>query len=147
MREIKFFIPGEVGAKQRPRVNYKSKNMYTPQKTLNYESLVAWHYQNLANKVFWDNNPLEIEILSLFAIPKSYTKKRVAECMQGKKSPSQKDVDNIAKIICDGLNGVAYTDDRHIMSLSSIKMYTDESEKVGVYITLKDFELKGICKI
>ncbi|XZN30187.1 RusA family crossover junction endodeoxyribonuclease [Clostridium perfringens] len=45
--------------------------------------------------------------------------------------PTKKpDVDNIAKIILDSLNGVAYKDDSQIVDLRIIKSYTEETERV-----------------
>ncbi|WP_460268332.1 RusA family crossover junction endodeoxyribonuclease [Clostridium sp. CTA-17] len=50
--------------------------------------------------------------------------------------PTKKpDVDNIAKIILDSLNGVAYKDDSQIVDLRIIKSYTEETERV-------EFELR-----
>ena len=45
------------------------------------------------------------------------------------------DTDNIAKIICDGLNGIAYKDDKQIVSLTVLKVWTDGIERVEVDIS------------
>ena len=42
------------------------------------------------------------------------------------------DADNIAKIICDGLNSIAYKDDKQIISLQVLKVWTDGIERVEV---------------
>ena len=42
-------------------------------------------------------------------------------------------MDNIAKIILDGLNGVAYTDDKQVTRLEIEKVYSD-TPCVVVYI-------------
>ena len=50
--------------------------------------------------------------------------------------PTKKpDVDNIAKVICDVLNGIAYHDDTQIVSLNVSKVYTETEPKilVGIY--------------
>ena len=54
--------------------------------------------------------------------------KRVRELMlAGIIKPTKKpDIDNIAKIICDGLNGVAYKDDAQIIYLAVMKRYAEE---------------------
>lgn len=46
------------------------------------------------------------------------------------------DVDNIAKIICDSLNGIAYADDKQITSLHINKFY---SENPCVVVQLEQF--------
>lgn len=37
--------------------------------------------------------------------------------------PKKPDIDNIAKVVCDALNGVAYKDDKQIVSLKLAKRY------------------------
>ena len=54
------------------------------------------------------------------------------------------DSDNIAKIICDGLNGVAYNDDKQIISLKIEKAWADDGIEmveieVGSYIEKHNF--------
>lgn len=44
------------------------------------------------------------------------------------------DIDNIAKIICDGLNSIAYKDDKQIISLQVLKVWTNDVERVEVEI-------------
>ena len=54
--------------------------------------------------------------------------------------PTKKpDNDNIAKIILDALNGVAYQDDKQVVSLQVEKYYTEADEMVTVELQeLKD---------
>lgn len=50
--------------------------------------------------------------------------------------PTKKpDADNIAKTICDALNGVAYDDDKQIAWLSVYKQY---SENESIYVTIEE---------
>lgn len=59
--------------------------------------------------------------------------------LQGKILPTKKpDCDNIAKIICDALNGVAYDDDKQIVALKVTKIYSDEP-RVIVWISDNKF--------
>ncbi|HHD2713896.1 RusA family crossover junction endodeoxyribonuclease [Clostridium perfringens] len=75
-------------------------------------------------------------IVAYYKIPKSYSKKRVQAIRDGLEKPIKKpDADNIAKIILDSLNGIAYKDDSQIIELSVIKRYTEENERV-------EFELR-----
>lgn len=51
--------------------------------------------------------------------------------------PTKKpDSDNIAKIICDSLNGIAYHDDSQIVELYICKSY---SENPKVIVTIAEF--------
>ncbi len=51
--------------------------------------------------------------------------KEFAKIMQGELMyTGKKDIDNIAKSILDGLNGVAYIDDKQVVQLTISKKYT-----------------------
>ena len=59
--------------------------------------------------------------------------------LQGKILPTKKpDCDNIAKIICDALNGVAYDDDKQIVALKVTKIYSAEP-RVLVWVSDNKF--------
>lgn len=49
--------------------------------------------------------------------------------------PTKKpDCDNVAKMICDALNGLAYKDDAQIVNLNVLKAYTSDVPFVAVTI-------------
>ena len=48
------------------------------------------------------------------------------------------DADNIAKVICDALNKVAYGDDTQICSLKVDKRYTRADEEASVLIFMNN---------
>jgi len=74
-------------------------------------------------------------ISARFPIPKSTTKRDRQLIMEGKLLPTKKpDGDNIAKVICDALNGVAYEDDTQIVKLVVSKIYTAFSPSVIVHL-------------
>ena len=50
------------------------------------------------------------------------------------------DVDNVAKIILDALNGIAYRDDKQVVELYVKKSYAGES---GVGVTISEVEAKN----
>ena len=59
------------------------------------------------------------------------------ECMENKViCTKHKDFDNIYKIICDALNGIAYEDDKQIWYDEGFqKFYTLGKERLEIYIT------------
>ena len=121
---ISFSIPGEPVAKARPRVT-KTGHAYTPEKTVNYENLVRLMYSNKYHGMsFPAKVPLTMEIKVFMGIPQSTSKKRAADMMKCKERPTKKpDVDNIIKIVMDALNGVAYPDDKQVVSIVCNKYY------------------------
>ena len=118
-------IPGKPLGKQRPRV-LKSGITYTPKKTVNYETFVKMMYleKYAGEKPF--EGPVSVEIVALYQIPKSASKKRKEAMKRGAIKPTVRpDVDNISKIITDALNGVAYLDDKQIIECSVNKCYAE----------------------
>lgn len=121
---ISFVIPGEPKAKARPRTTKKG-HTYTPEQTVNYENWVKLCYQNSENKIMYENKPLIAEITAFFTIANSKSKKDKKAMEAGRIKPTKKpDVDNIAKIILDSLNGLAYKDDSQVVNLSVVKYYS-----------------------
>jgi Holliday junction resolvase RusA-like endonuclease len=86
------------------------------------------------------NEPLEtpvgVYLYMRLPIPKSYTKKRTEDCLTGLEKPIKKpDIDNLAKSLLDGMNGVVFKDDSQIVSLHCTKVYASEP---GVDIMVKE---------
>lgn len=122
---IKLIIPGEPCAKQRPRTT-KQGHTYTPQKTVNYETLVRELYilQNFRQQL---EGELVMTVRAYFTIPKSASKKKAADMVGGRIRPTKRpDWDNVGKIISDALNGLAYHDDSQIVTATVEKWYSAE---------------------
>lgn len=126
---ITFTVPGSPQGKMRPRVVKRGNfvQTYTPDKTVNYENLVKLMYgQEAKGRVFDRDKSLRVLIVALYDIPQSTSKKRAELMRIGEIRPTKKpDLDNIAKIICDALNGVAYHDDAQVVDLKVVKYYSD----------------------
>lgn len=128
-------IPGKPVGKARPRFHRAGFKVitYTPPATKKYEKEVARIYKQSAG-VLYTEIPLRVRILAKFPILESWSKKNKEKALKGEIKPNKKpDLDNIAKIILDGLNGVAYTDDKQVTSLEIEKVYSD-TPCVVVYI-------------
>lgn len=133
---IVFTIWGEPKGKARPRVT-RGGHAYTPAGTVAYEKQVKAAYLQQTDRVKL-TGALKITIFVCFAPPKSDSRKKRAEKISGQIRPVKKpDWDNIGKIVCDALNGLAYDDDAQITSATVIKRYA-EYPYVSVYITKDD---------
>ena len=134
-----FEVPGEPKGKARARTFYH-KNAgkvvsMTPEDTVLYENLIKTAFAESCKGRYFNKEPLEVYITAFFPIPKSTSKKNRTLMLEDKLLPTKKpDSDNIAKVICDALNGVAYGDDTQIVKLVVNKRYTAEEPKVIVYI-------------
>ena len=125
-------VTGKTRGKARPRVC--RGHAFTPKDTIEYEKLVRECYKKQDGRYL--EGSIKALIIAYYKIPKSYSKKRVQAIRDGLEKPTKKpDADNIAKIILDSLNGVAYKDDSQIIELRVIKRYTEDKERVEFELT------------
>lgn len=70
---------------------------------------------------------IEVIINTYYPIPKSWSKKKQKEALEGGFRPLVKpDLDNVSKIILDSLNKVAFDDDKSVCDLHIHKWYSHE---------------------
>ena len=121
---MKLVIPGEPQGKGRPRMT-KTGHAYTPERTRQYEKLIKQCYYDQGNSEHLDG-PLLLHITAYMQIPKSARKDEQKRMQQGKTRPTKKpDIDNVIKTI-DALNGLAFEDDKQIVSVVAEKYYDYE---------------------
>jgi len=97
----------------------RSGRVYTPKQTHDYEMALADEWQRLGLPCFddkiivsvtYDKNGQFIRITPQYDVPKI--------SLRG-------DLDNYLKATLDGLNGVAYVDDRNVVGIHSMKWNPD----------------------
>ena len=120
--KVKFHINTRPTPKQRPRLG-KSGKVYTPNSTKVFEEICRLSY---GNRYYFDKEYISIKIVFKFKVPKSYSKKKYSEAIEGKIRPSTNDIDNLLKSVLDGLNGKAWKDDRYIYSIEAEKIFADK---------------------
>ena len=136
MMQIMFTVYGEPVAKGRPRFSTRGKFpvAYTPAKTKTYEDEVRL----IASKAKGSGSTLEgsvgVFIYITFSVPQSYSKRKREACLSGEQKHTKKpDLDNVAKALIDGMNGIIFKDDPQITSLHVTKVY-GEVGKVEVLV-------------
>lgn len=125
---IRFTVPGAPIGKGRPRVGKIGGHarLFTPEKTANYEGLVAF-----AGRQAMAGQPLIEGAVSVvmdvrLEVPASWSKKKQARALAGQEHPTKKpDIDNVEKAIFDGLNGVVWKDDVQVVDVCKRKRYAD----------------------
>lgn len=126
---MRFTIPGAPQGKARPKIVRQGAftKAYTPEKTVNYEALVKLSYQQAAGGAFLGAGvPVRVRIDAYYDPPKSGTKKKLVAMLAGLIFPTKKpDWDNIGKIVCDALNGIAYKDDAQVVDGRVVKHYSE----------------------
>lgn len=129
---IYFRVEGEAVGKGRPRVTMRGKyaHAYTPKKTKDYEQEVKFAFLKSncdAVPVYGRDTALRMSLTIACSVPKSYSKKKQAQCLDGLMLPTKKpDIDNIIKSIGDALNGQAFEDDSQIAMVYAEKIYAEE---------------------
>lgn len=137
--EYKFNVIGKIQPKQRPRFVRRGAYIqtYTPEPTLKYQKLVADSYLENYGNLKMLTGALSMEINAYFSVPKSYSKKKKKELYGTPNTQHNGDIDNVAKSVLDGLNGVAWDDDTIVYDLHIRKYYVwsdEDPERVEVKI-------------
>jgi crossover junction endodeoxyribonuclease RusA len=86
--------------------------VYTPAQTLEYEQTVA---------TFYDGPLFEGPLRMHVTFTKGYSIVELQECDKPD-NYLRGDLDNYVKAVQDGLNGVAYADDRQIVRLCAVRL-------------------------
>ena len=140
-RKIEFFVPGAPVGKGRPRAARRGAGvvMFTPEKTADYESLVAATAGNAMRAHQLLDGPLEAVLEMRFPVPASWSKARRARALAGAEwHTSKPDADNVAKAVLDACNGVVFRDDSQIVMLTATKGF---SEAPGVRVVIRECSL------
>ncbi len=127
---MKFNVPGNPVPKPRPKFFSRGKfvRVYTPAHGKKYEALVA----DCCRKAMAGDGsvelagPLTMIVAFYFERPKS--KKR------GTPHTVKPDIDNLAKSILDGINGIAYRDDAQVVDLQLTKGYTENPADARAFV-------------
>lgn len=129
MEKIKFIVPGEPYGKGRPRFRNvgKFQQPYTPEKTATYENLIKLEYERQCHgQHYGKEDALGMIITAYKPIPSGTSKKRSRLMLDRLIFPGKKpDWDNIGKIYCDALNGIAFQDDTQIVDGRVVKLYAE----------------------
>ena len=103
--------------------------MHNDDRNGTYEACVRSDYLAMYPDVEPYAGPVEVRIKAFFEIPKKWSKKKKQLAREGKIWPTVKyDADNLAKAICDALNGLAYIDDKQVVLLLTEKLYVTEED-------------------
>lgn len=114
----RFALPFVEG-KERPRSQpYGHGRLYTPAKTRRLEKRIAEAYRMASRgaKPVPDGWPVRVEVVVCKRLQTSAPKRVFA-----RRDMTKPDVDNVLKLVLDGLTGVAYADDRQVTDSTSCR--------------------------
>lgn len=131
--------------KQRPRITKfrGSTRVYTPEATKNFETKIKLQFKKDYPRVKPIEGYVKVYIEAGLQIPKSISKIKRQEMIDNLILPSKTpDIDNIIKSALDGLNGVAWLDDKQVIFVSGLKIYSEHN-----YIKIKVEQINDISGI
>ncbi len=140
--KAEFCIYGPPQGKGRPRFSTVCGHVKTrtPEQTVLYENLIKTEYRNQTGIRFPDDAMLDVRIFAYYAIPKSVSKKKHQAMLDKILRPVKKpDADNLCKVVCDALNGIAYRDDAQIVDTMVRKFYGDNPR---VVVSISDISIQ-----
>jgi Holliday junction resolvase RusA-like endonuclease len=133
---IEIVLLGAPRGKERPRLT-KAGQVYTPEKTRNYEGALKYAAQQVMGDRPPVAGPLTLDMRVVMPISPSWSKKRQEAARAGLERPTKKpDWDNFGKVI-DALNLVVWIDDGQIVQGSVSKFYGD---KPGMWIKVEEVQ-------
>lgn len=102
--------PAELVGKQRPMTDYRNHRTYTPTKTLKAEKAIKDAFRAAYGETFADHDgPVVMRISTTRPLAKSNPK-----YWEGRADLGKPDWDNLGKLACDALNGIAFKDDSQV---------------------------------
>jgi len=131
-------IEGQPQTKQRPEFSRRGGKFrtYTPAKTMNYEKKVKEEAKKVVPSPL--EGPISLSLSFFLHRPQDL-------CWKTKPMPSlymdkRPDIDNLIKGVVDGLNGVAFVDDKQICKLEATKKYHSGTNTPRVEIKVSEIQ-------
>ena len=138
---VSFFVPGQPVGKGRPRAARRGSHiqLYTPEKTSSYESLVATAAHGAMRGAEPIRGACHVDMDIRLMVPMSWSAKRRNQALDGLVFPTKKpDLDNILKAVFDAINGIVWEDDVQAVYVQAVKRY---SAVPGVHVNVKSVEV------
>ncbi len=117
--------------KQRPR--FVNGRVYTQKQTVEHENTIALEY--VLKRLKKHLGPVSVFITFNYRIPTS----RIKQLKHGDTCSEKADIDNLVKAVLDGLNGVAYLDDKQVYKIVAEKKWAN-SNSIDIMIFDKEEE-------
>lgn len=122
---MRFHFPTTPFPKERPR--FVKGRVYTPQNTVEFENKIKKYARDQMIVHQYDCIDVGCDVRFVFCFKKPNLTKHLF--------PSNGDLDNYVKAVSDALNGIAWTDDRLIASLSAVKQWSPTQDAfISVHI-------------
>ena len=139
-RKLFFEVEGKPKSKRTGTISTKGRfaKLIKNPETATFENLIKILFSSKHMSHATTEKPVKIEIKAFFRPPNNFSKKKM-QLIQGDEYPICKkpDCSNIIKVVEDGLNGIAFYDDKQIIDTSCRKFYSNR-ERTEIIITIFD---------
>ncbi len=134
-----FVVPGEPVALGRARVSVVAGHarMYTPAASVAHKEAWAWAAKAAGVSMIGPNEVIGVDVVASWLYPRGMSEKKIREELArlaaspaylGLPKVTKPDVDNIAKLGLDGLNGIAWKDDGQVAVMRAAKVWGPRAE-------------------
>ena len=120
--QYEFFVPGY--PMPAPRMTTKSKYLTRNQKYAAFKERIGWEAKKIMKKPFETDVFIRLEFIRL--------------------KSRKGDIDNICKSILDGLNKIAYRDDRQVRELHAKLTTCQHQLEEGVWVRIADLSTEEL---
>lgn len=134
---VRFSVAGKARPKGRARTSAKNgvRRHYTPQATTEYENAIrAAAIDALGSRPRF-NGPVSVTVTVRCKPPQRTSKNAMLEMLAGRLMPTTRpDLDNIMKVVADGISKIVIRDDADIVCFAGAKRYATEN---GIDVTVE----------
>ena len=138
-RWIRFRVPGDPTAKQRPKFVRRGRHTkaITPERTKRFEDRMRdYAYEAMGGQALLQG-PVGVRMMAVWVLPKSQHRKKVPRPATWKISTP--DLDNVVKVL-DSCNGIVWQDDSLVVRIEAEKRYAPQGE--GGYLEVEIYEVE-----
>lgn len=121
MNEIRFIIPGDPKPLRRARHGRDGRVYDTHENKLSKQKIAT-----LAKIAMGDQSPLAGPLVAAMTFAHDARSRKARNGVDRFKT-TRADLDNLVKLVCDALNGIAYQDDAQVVRLYAEKVWADEA--------------------
>lgn len=133
---VRFEVPGIPRGKGRPRaaVIRGHARIYTPKVTAQEEGAVRLFASQAMQGRPLMEGPIDLRLAAYMPVPASWSGRKREMALANRIMPTGRpDLDNVLKLVSDGINGVCIRDDSQVVSFTADKRY-DATPRIVVEI-------------
>lgn len=114
------------------KVNGQPQGKARPRTAINYEARIRKEFMKAGGTK--QKAPCCVDVWASYKIPKSWKHTKIMDAVNGEVIPGKPDVYNVLKVVLNALNGVAYEDDKQVISAYCSKAFAPIGEEPSIKV-------------